>query len=229
LDQSFGTDPCFPGNPNLLPEESRTGSGGIDQGFSGNRVHLSADYFYTELHNVISFGSTFPPPPALAGICEFGIGTYFNTDLALARGVNLSGEVRLMRQLTFSGHYSYDNTLVVKAPNAFDPSEIAGNHLLRRPVNSGTVILNYSRGRFGGNILGYFSGQRTDSDFLGLGFTHDPGYMRIDIASSYQIQRHATLFVRIGNLLNKQYTDAIGFPELGREIRVGLKLKFGGE
>ncbi|HEY4838585.1 MAG TPA: TonB-dependent receptor, partial [Candidatus Acidoferrales bacterium] len=186
-------------------------------------------YFYTELHNVISFGSTFPAPPALAETCPFGVGTYFNTDLAIARGVNLSGEVRLARGLTFSGHYSYDNTLVVKAPNASDPSEIAGNHLLRRPVNSGTAILNYSRGRFGENILGYFSGQRTDSDFLELGINHDPGYMRIDVASSYQIQRHATLFVRVGNLLNKQYTDAVGFPELGREIRVGLKLKIGGE
>ena len=229
LDQSFGTDPCFPGNPNLLPEESRTASGGIDQGFSGNRVHLSADYFYTELHNVISFASVFPPPPALALECPFGTGTYFNTDLAIARGVNLSGEIRLMRGLTFSGHYSYDNTLVVKAPNASDPNEMAGHHLLRRPVNSGTAILNYSRGRFSGNILGYFSGQRTDSDFLGLNINHDAGYMRLDVASSYQIQRHAALFVRVGNLLNKQYTDAVGFPELGREIRVGLKLKFGGE
>jgi vitamin B12 transporter len=230
LDQSFGTDPCFPGNPNLLPEESRTGSGGIDQGFSGNRVHLSADYFYTELHNVISFMSTAPPDPLPpTDPCQFGTGTYFNTDLAIARGVNLSGEVRLARGLTFSGHYSYDNTLVLKAPNASDPNETPGHHLLRRPVNSGTAILNYSRGRLGGNILGYFSGQRTDSDFLGFNINHDPGYMRIDVASSYQIQRHATLFVRVGNLLNKQYTDAVGFPELGREIRVGLKLKIGGE
>jgi vitamin B12 transporter len=229
LDQSFGTDPCFPGNPSLLPEESRTTSGGIDQSFAANRVHLSADYFYTELHNVISFGSTFPPPLPLAGLCPFGVGTYFNTDLAIARGVNLSGEVRLIRQLTFSGHYSYDNTLVLKAPNAFDPSEIVGNHLLRRPVNSGVAELNYSRDRFTGNILGYFSGIRTDSDFLGLGFTHNPGYARIDIAASYRVQRHATLFVRVGNLFNKQYQDALGFPALGREIRVGLKLRFGGE
>jgi vitamin B12 transporter len=229
LDQSFGTDPCFPGNPNLLPEESRTSSGGIDQGFASNRLHLSADYFYTELHDVISFGSTFPATPALVETCQFGIGTYFNTDLAIARGVNLSGDVRLARGLTFSGHYSYDNTLVLKAPNASDPNEMPGHHLLRRPVNSGTAILNYSRGRFGGNILGYFSGQRTDSDFLGFNINHDAGYMRLDVASSYQIQRHATLFVRVGNLLNKQYTDAVGFPELGREIRVGLKLKIGGE
>ena len=229
LDQSFGSDPCFPGNPLLLPEESRTASGGIDQSFAANRVHLSADYFYTDLHNVISFGFTFPPPAPLAGICPFGVGTYFNTDLAIARGVNLSGEVRLMRRLTFSGHYSYDNTLVVKAPNASDPSEIAGNHLLRRPVNSGVVALNYSKGRFNGNILGYFTGQRTDSDFLGLGLTHNPGYARIDIAASYQVQRHAQLFVRVGNLFNKQYQDALGYPALGREIRVGLKLRFGGE
>jgi vitamin B12 transporter len=229
LDESFGSDPCFPGNPNLLPEESRTASGGVDQGFASNRVHVSADYFYTQLRNVISFGFTFPPPPPLAGTCPFGVGTFFNTDLAIARGVNLSGEVRLIRHLTFSGHYSYDNTLVLKAPNAFDPSQQVGNHLFRRPVNSGVAELNYSRDRFVGNILGYFSGQRTDSDFLGLGLTHNPGYARIDIAASYRMQRHATAFVRVGNLFNKQYQDALGFPALGREIRVGLKLKFGGE
>ncbi len=28
-----------------------------------------------------------------------------------------------MRRLTFSGHYSYDNTLVLKAPNAADATE----------------------------------------------------------------------------------------------------------
>ena len=230
LDQSFGTDPCFPGNPHLLPEESRTSSAGIDQGFAGNRVDLSADYFYTELRNVISFGSLPPPNPLPpSDPCQFGTGTFFNTDLAIARGVNVSGEIRLAKRLTFSGHYSYDNTLVLKAPNAFDPSEQVGNHLLRRPVNSGTATVNYYKGRFGGNILGYFTGQRTDSDFLGFGFTHNPGYARIDVASSYQIQRHATMFVRVGNLLNKQYQDALGFPALGREIRVGLKLKIGGE
>ena len=226
LDESFGTNPCFPGNPNLLPEESQTASGGIDQAFASNRVHLSADYFYTQLHNVISFAFGAPGPG-----CEFGTGTFFNTDSAIARGVNLSGDFRLARHLTFSGHYSYDNTLVLKAPNATDPSEIVGNHLLRRPVNSGTAIVNYYRGRFSGNILGYFTGQRTDSDFQGVSTTtqHNPGYARIDIASSYEIQRHATMFVRVGNLLNKQYQDALGFPALGREIRVGLKLTIGGE
>jgi vitamin B12 transporter len=226
LDESFGTNPCFPGNPTLLPEESHTASGGIDQGFASNRVHLSADYFYTQLHNVISFAFGAAGPG-----CEFGTGTFFNTDSAIARGVNLSGEFRLAKHLTFSGHYSYDNTLVLKAPNATDPSEIAGNHLLRRPVNSGTAIVNYYKGRFSGNILGYFTGQRTDSDFQFTSHTaqHNPGYARIDIAASYQIQRHATMFVRVGNLLNKQYQDALGFPALGREIRVGLKLKIGGE
>ncbi len=230
LDQSFGTDPCFPGNPNLLPEESRTSSAGIDQSFAANRIHLSADYFYTELHNVISFASVFPSPLPLADECPFGTGTYFNTDLALARGVNLSGETRLMKRLTFSGHYSYDNTLVVKAPNAFDPSQkLREITLLRRPVNSGVAELNYSRDRFSGNILGYFSGVRTDSDFLGLGLTHNPGYARIDIAASaIACSGHATLFVRVGNLFNKQYQDALGYPALGREIRVGLKLKIGG-
>jgi outer membrane receptor protein involved in Fe transport len=96
-------------------------------------------------------------------------------------------------------------------------------------LNSGVAALNYSLSRFTGNILGYFSGIRTDSDFLGLGLTHNPGYARIDIAASYRMQRHATVFVRVGNLFNKQYQDALGYPALGREIRVGLKLRIGGE
>src|SRR5207245_3488047 len=31
LDQSFGTDPCFPGNPGLRPERSRTFTVGVEQ------------------------------------------------------------------------------------------------------------------------------------------------------------------------------------------------------
>jgi vitamin B12 transporter len=224
LAQSFGTDPCFPGNPNLLPEESRTASGGVDQSLFQGRLHLSADYFYNQFHDIISFAFG-PTTPS----CEFGTGTYFNTDLAIARGVNLSGELHPRRWLRIVGHYSYDNTRVISAPNAFDETELPGNHLLRRPVNSGSLEANFSVKQFNFNALGYFSGVRTDSDFLGLGLTRNPGYVRIDCAATYRVRREVSLFVRAANLLNKQYQDALGFPALGREIIGGVKLTFGGE
>lgn len=230
LDQSFGTDPCFPGNPNLRPEESRTGSTGIDQSMASGRLVLSADYFYNQLYNVISFGFLNNPPPA----CIFGAGTFFNTDSARAFGGNISLKARPTRWLSLAGNYSYDDTKVLAAPNASDPAEQVGNRLLRRPLNSGSVILNFEMGRFNANASGYFVGPRTDSaflQFLGIDTVQmpNPGYARFDVAASYRAQKHVTLFVRVHNLLNRQYQDALGYPALGREILGGVKLRFGGE
>jgi len=228
MSESFGNDPCFPGNPNLSPEESKTASAGLDQGFASGRFHFSGDYFYNEFHNMISFA--FMPPTET---CPFGAGTYFNTDLAIARGVNLSGDLRPAHWLHLSGHYSYDNSLVLVSPNASVVTEEPGNHLLRRPVNSGSIVANIPVWRFDGNIVAFFSGRATDNDFLGLDLPfrleQDPGYSRFDVALSYRAQRHVTLFVRGQNILNKQYETALGYPALGRELRFGLKLKLGGE
>jgi vitamin B12 transporter len=78
------------------------------------------------------------------------------------------------------------------------------------------------------NLAGYFTGVRTDSDFDGLGITRNPGYARFDVATSYDFRRGLFLYARVTNLLDKQYQDAIGFPALGRDYRLGLKYRFGG-
>ncbi len=225
LDQSFGTDPCFPGNPNLLPEQSTTANGGIDQSLFRGRLHLSADYFYNQFHDIISFGLG---PATLT--CPFGTGTFFNTDRAVARGLNFSGELHPARWFRVSGNYTYDDSRVISAPNASDPNETPGNHLLRRPVNSGSLEMNFSARKLNVNLLGYFTGKRTDSFFtFPPAIVPNPGYARIDAAASYRVRREVSLFVRGTNLLNKQYQDALGYPALGREIRCGIKLTFGGE
>jgi vitamin B12 transporter len=128
-----------------------------------------------------------------------------------------------------AGNYSYDDTRVLVSPNAFDPAEIAGNHLLRRPAHSGSLTLNSSFRQFTVTIAGYFSGQRTDSDFLFLGQTRNPGYTRFDVASSYNFGRGISLYARATNIFDKQYQDAIGFPALGRDVRVGMNYRFAGK
>ncbi|MFZ0818645.1 MAG: TonB-dependent receptor [Candidatus Acidiferrales bacterium] len=225
LSEIFGTDPCFRPNPSLAPEESKTANGGIDQNLMHGRLTLSADYFYNQFHDIISFAFD----PAATSTCPFGTGMSVNTDRAVARGVNFSGELHPVRWLRLAGHYSYDDSRVLFSPNAGDQTETPGNHLLRRPVNSGTLEANVSVRRLNLNALGYFSGARTDSDFLGLGLTRDPGYARLDCALSYRVRRELSLFIRGTNLLNKQYQDALGFPALGRQIVGGVKLTFGGE
>src|ERR1019366_2373715 len=41
FDQSFGNDPCYPGNIFLSPEESRTIHAGVDQKLASDRVRIS--------------------------------------------------------------------------------------------------------------------------------------------------------------------------------------------
>jgi outer membrane cobalamin receptor len=117
---------------------------------------------------------------------------------------------------------------VLVAPNAVDSVDLPGNHLLRRPVNSGNVMLNASVRRFSFTAAGYFTGARTDSDFDGFGLTRNPGYSRFDLATSYDVRRGFSVYGRATNLLNKQYQDALGYPALGRDFRLGVNYRFSG-
>jgi vitamin B12 transporter len=219
FDQSFGDDPCFPGNPQLSPEQSRTVHAGVDQKLASDRVHFSADYFDSRFHNIISFING---PSTLA--CPFGMGTFFNTNLARARGANLSGEARITRWLSGSANYTYDSTRTLSAPTDpadLDPNYLPGSRLLRRPVNSGNIMLNANYWRMNWNISGYFTGQRYDYNFPGQ--IIDPGYALINLAATYNVARGFSIYRRIENLANKQYEEAYGFPALGREFRIGVK------
>ncbi len=143
FDQSYGDDPCFPGNPNLLPDQSRTIHAGFEQKLASDRVRFTADYFDNRFHDIVSFLSTAPSAACLAAGAPFGAGTYFNTDLARARGGDFSGEARITRWLTGSANYTYDDSRTLSAPTDpadIDPNYLPGSRLLRRPVNSGNLI-----------------------------------------------------------------------------------------
>jgi len=219
------------GNPALKPEASKTWSTGIEQKLADNRIRITAEYFSSRFYDIISFAScgnfnNFCGLP-ITGVQSFGF--FFNSDRARARGTNISADAKIIRWLMVTGSYSYDDSLVLAAPNAFDPTEIPGNRLARRPVNSGTLSAFAGWRRVNVTLSGYFTGQRTDSDFLGLGLTHSAGYARFDLASSYELGRGLTTFVRAANLFDKSYQDAIGYPALGREVLVGMKYRFGGK
>src|SRR6266446_4722815 len=232
FDQNAGSSPCFPGNPELKPESSKTWNTGIEQKLANDRVKISADYFSSRFYNIISFTSCSPFSPCTVpqpSGCPAFWGNFFNTDLARARGTNITVETRLVHWLMLAGNYSYDDTRVLVSPNASDPAEIPGNHLLRRPPHSGSLTLSSSFRQFNFTIAGYFSGPRTDSDFLFLGLTRNPGYARFDVASSYNFGRGVSLYARATNLFDKRYQDAIGYPALGRDVRVGLNYRFAGK
>jgi vitamin B12 transporter len=223
--ESFDSDPCNPGNPSLRPERSGTFNVGVDQYLNGNRFRVSAGYFDSRFHDLINQEQGPANPICFSGFEMF----YFNTDLARARGMNWSGEAHFTHWLMLKGNYSYDDSRVLQTVATAPAIEQPPNHLLRRPVNSGNLWLNASLHRFDFNIAGYFSGVRTDSDFDGLGITRNPGYARFDVATSYNFGRGVTFTGRVTNLFDKQYQDAVGFPALGRDYRLGLNYRFTGK
>ena len=230
LAQSFAQNACFPGNGGLRPERSRAFSAGVDQMFAGDRVRVSADFFHDRFRDIVSFAfGQFPGTPPDPAACPFGFGTFFNTDLARARGTNLALESRVTTWLRVTGHYSYVDSRVLESPNAFDPALQPGNRLLHRPVHSGSLVLNASYRRANLNLASVFVGERTDSDFLGFGLTRSAGYARFDVATSYELLRGVTAFGRVENLFDKRYEEAIGFPAYRRSYRLGMRFTLGGE
>ncbi len=223
LAEEYSGDPCFPGNPLLDPERSKTFGAGIEQLFASNRVKFSVDYFHNEFYEIVSFTSG-PITPT----CPYGSGTYYNTDKARAYGANSKIEAKVTNWLSIAGNYSYDNSRVLVSPNATDPSEIPGNRLFLRPMNSANLIVNARFRKTNWNLAGTYVGRRTDSDFLGLGYTSTPSYVRWDFAAFVPIRYGFSITTRVENLFDKQYQDAIGYPALGRSYLLGMRYVWGG-
>ncbi len=231
FDQILGDNFGDFGNPSLKPEASKTWTAGLEQKLLSDRVRLTAEYFSSRFYDIVTFAFC----SAINNFCNLtspvvpgGFGYFFNTDIARARGLNLSGETRFTRWLNLAGNYTYDDSLVIKASNAFDPTELPGNRLIRRPANSGSLTLNAAFRRVNVTLGSYFTGVRTDSDFLGLGLRRNPGYARFDLSGSYLVGRGVTFYARAANLFDKQYQDALGYPALGRDMRAGVRYTFSG-
>jgi outer membrane cobalamin receptor len=225
-------------SPALQPEQSRTVNGGVDQYFSSDRVRISITPFYNQFRDIISFASGVPMPN-----CPAFDGSFFNTEKARAFGANSAFDARVTHWLQITGNYSYDDSKVLVAGPQFDPSFEVGNRLFRRPLNSANLIANVHFWRTNWNLSGHYVGRRADSDFISTYvngvcqynpptspcITSNPGYVRWDFANSVDWGHGFSTIAHIGNLFDKHYQDAVGYPALGYNYRVGVKYTWGGE
>jgi len=220
--------PLFPADctPILKPEQSATIDAGIDQFLASDRARLSVTYFHNDFHDIVSFAS--PANPADWN-CPAFFGSYYNTDKARAFGADSSIEIKAARWLRIVGNYSYDNSKVLVSPNATDPALLPGNRLLKRPLNSGNLVVNANVRGVNLNVVADYVGRRADSDFLGLGITSDPGYFRLDASLIVPLGHGFSTTAHFENLLDRHYQDAVGYPALGYNYRLGLKYVWGGE
>jgi vitamin B12 transporter len=219
FEETFGISGTFPSNPNpdLRPEQNRAFEAGVSQGFAKGRHELAATYFNNLFRDQIQF--------------DFLSNQYFNVSKSLAHGAEVEWRSRLSSKLSLTGAYVYTSTQVLSNPGGFSPFA-TGEPLLRRPRHSGSLLLNYSGRRWGGQLGGSFVGRRADSDFL-FGAVppvdHDPGYARVDLGGWYAITPHLTAYANLLNALDHHYEEVVGYPALKANFRAGMRFRFGGE
>jgi vitamin B12 transporter len=220
--ESFGNGGGFPvlPNPALKAEEARAFETGFEQKFSTN-YSLSATYFNNIFRNKIDFN--------FLGCNPTCTGQYVNVNQALAHGAEVEFQGRPLSRVTLQAAYIYTSTQILKAPFAFDPLLGTGQPLIRRPKHLGSLLLTYLGNRWGGNLGGCFVGRRADSDFLGYGINHAPGYALVDLGGWYALNSRITAYVNIENVLDKQYNEVVGYPALGTNFRAGMRFRLGGE
>jgi vitamin B12 transporter len=219
-------------SPQLDPERSRTVDVGFDQVLASDRIRFSATAFFNRFQDIVSFANVITNPNCPA----FG-GSFFNTDLARANGINSTVEAKPLPWLNIVGNYTYDDSKVLKTTNPLmDPALAQGNRLFKRPLNSASLIANAHFRWANMNLAGYYVGRRTDSDFdsvivggvcTGYCITSDPSYVRWDAATTVPVAKGLSAIAQVQNLFDRKYQDAVGYPALGRNYRVGIHYVWG--
>jgi len=227
--QSFGISGTYPTlpNPNLQPEQNRSWEAGVEQGFFGNKLSLSALYYDNQFHNQIEY-QTNP--------VDF-TSQYVNFNKSMSHGAEVELRGQIASRFSFTGAYTYTSTQILEAPLC-DPPFCdpliygVGAPLLRRPKHAGTALFTYVRPRFGATIGAVAVGRRPDSDFL-FGYIspiyYAAGYARVDLGGWYNVTHHVTAYANVGNALNNHYNEVLGYPALKANFRAGLRFRLGGE
>jgi vitamin B12 transporter len=197
LDQLYG----FAGDPDLDPEKSKGWDAGIDQGFFGNKISLSATYFENDFEDLI----TWDPINSIL----------IQTDEAKTKGVELSTMFKPLDSLTIDFNYTYTDT----------EDKETGDQLLRRPRNKFGANINYiflDRGNIGLGVI--YVGEREDT--VSGSRVELADYTVLNATASYQITKMIRIHGRIDNLLDEDYEEVSGYGTPGISGYVGAKVIF---
>lgn len=236
------------------PERSRSFDIGVEQGLGRGRSRVRAVYFDNRFRDLIEFLSRTQLPRAgvpasVAGATSFG--AYVNSQSYRARGLELSADAVVARDLRLTASYTYLTARVTQAfgasastnpqfpgvaIGAFSP--LVGERPFRRPTHAGSVSAIYTRGPMTLAVAASLVGARDDSTFATDGFFGtsmllpnsklDPAYQTVDATATYQLHRRVEVFVAGQNIANEAYAAAFGYPSLPRTARVGARVTLGG-
>lgn len=217
---------AFTDNPGLRPERSRSVDAGVEQLLAGGRVALDAVWFanrYDDL--IVAVGRSF------ADASRYRTDNVSN---ARARGLELSASARWSTGVALRGGYTrLDTAILAVDGSGVAPAPFAvGDPLIRRPRHQGFADLTLVGDRVDAFVRLMARGETLDVDpTLGAfgGTVTAPGYLVADAGITVRPFARAAhaVFLRVTNLGDREYEEALGFPAVGRSVIVGLRLAHG--
>jgi len=217
--QSFSPSPFFHGNPDLLPERSRSVEVGVDQRLASERAQLSLTWFDNRYKNLISLRTTNP----VTFEAE-----YFNIGLTRARGMELAADVAPVTALRARAGYTLLDSEILESTSPFSAVLRQGQQLFRRPRHSGFAEIAWNRDRIAASLTGVFIGRFVDSDFASLQppILEHPSYSTWDARLSFRARSQAAVLLSIDNLADADYMEPLGYRALRRAVRAGVRVGF---
>lgn len=211
--ESYGTSSFALGNPDLKPERARTYDGGVDLRVR-DHVKLQATYFHHKYLDQIAY--------KIVSFAPF-VGTYENLGETKASGLEFSGEWRPSSHLRFVSSFTLQDSKIVTSVST-DPQLAVGRQLRRRARRQGSITgeSTFARATFAVTLVSV--GKRSDSDFLGIGLTENPGFTRLDLRASLRMNAHSRILAAVDNANNAAYQEVLGFAALPRRFRISLSL-----
>lgn len=196
--------PFFFANPNLKPETSTGYDVGAEQAIGGDTLRVGATYFYNRVRNLIVSDETGT--------------TYANIGRTHTDGVESFAAYSPLKTLTLRADYTF-----MQATDDGTRQE-----LLRRPKHKASLNVAWqATDAFLADATVLTVGSWIDGnrDFS-IPRLSAPGYTIVNLAASFDINRHCSVFGRIDNLFDRHFQNPVGFlqPTLGAYAGVRANL-----
>ncbi len=220
------------GDPNLPPERAVSFDAGFDQYLWNEHVKVSGSYFYSHLQQVIGYASF---PPNYSDVYGRTAG-YYALPGGIARGLELSADVRPTRKTSVKGSYVYTNARDRMSQyytgTAIDPLQTP-----RISPQMFTVVATRQVTKRIDAALDFTGGSSYLYPIYGYdaAFNYQPfayrfaGPKLLGLSAGYTVplgeRLTARFYTRVSNVLGQNYF-AEGFATPGRWAVGGVKLAF---
>ncbi len=210
LPSFFALGNAIVGNPDLKPERSENYEIGLTQDMFDGQVRLSFDVFRNQYRDLVDFDSE--------------IFRNVNRNKVIARGADFSLRTQFVNEVDFTMYLSYLDTEVVGV----------NSRLRGRPRWHGGASFYYPFSqRIGVNLDYIWNHSNLEAakpfEVAGenpAGYVELAPFSRVDVAVNWNLAPSLQLKFAIDNLFDQDYQEAVGFPSIGFEPRVGVQITF---